>query len=61
MEGQAADPPASPSLQQIFMLNMVVCGLEFCASAAFTYIPPMLLKSGIEEEHMTLILGWRSS
>ena len=45
------------SLQQLFLLNTVVCGLEFCASAAFTYIPPMLLKSGIEEEHMSLILG----
>ena len=45
------------SLQQLFLLNTVVCGLEFCASAAFTYIPPMLLKAGIEEEHMSLILG----
>ena len=45
------------SLLQLFLLNTVVCGLEFCASAAFTYIPPMLLKSGIEEEHMSLILG----
>ncbi len=47
----------SLSLQQLFLLNSCVCGLEFCASAAFTYIPPMLLKAGIEEEHMSLILG----
>ncbi len=45
------------TLQQLLMLNSVVCGLEFCASAAFTYIPPMLLKSGIEEKHMSIILG----
>ena len=45
------------SLQQLLLLNAIVCGLEFCASAAFTYIPPMLLKSGIEEAHMSFILG----
>ena len=45
------------SLVQMVMLNAIVCGLEFCASAAFTYIPPMLLKSGIEEKYMSLILG----
>ncbi len=64
MEGSADTTPAPPSsripnlsLQQLFLLNSCVCGLEFCASAAFTYIPPMLLKAGIEEEHMSLILG----
>ena len=39
------------------MLNSVVCGLEFCASAAFTYIPPMILKAGLSEEHMSWTLG----
>ena len=39
------------------MLNSVVCGLEFCASAAFTYIPPMLLKAGLSEENMSLVMG----
>ena len=44
-------------LQQIILLNAVVCGLEFCASAAFTYIPPMLLKVGMSEERMSFVLG----
>lgn len=44
-------------LGQLLMLNAVVCGLEFCASAAFTYIPPMLLKAGLDEEHMSFVLG----
>ena len=35
------------SLTYLVMLNAIVCGLEFCASAAFCYIPPMLLKAGI--------------
>ena len=42
---------------QVFFLNAVVCGLEFCASAAFTYIPPMLLKAGLSEENMSFVLG----
>ena len=42
---------------QVFLLNAVVCGLEFCASAAFTYIPPMLLKAGLSEENMSFVLG----
>lgn len=37
----------SMSLTHLVMLNAIVCGLEFCASAAFCYIPPMLLKAGI--------------
>ena len=42
---------------QVVLLNSVVCGLEFCASAAFTYIPPMLLKAGLSEERMSFALG----
>ena len=45
------------SLLQLLLLNSIVCGLEFCASAAFTYIPPMLLKAGLSETHMTGVLG----
>jgi Na+/melibiose symporter-like transporter len=56
-------PPGGPaptrllSLSQLVMLNAIVCGLEFCASAAFCYIPPMLLKAGISEENMSMIIG----
>ncbi|WAR03056.1 S45A3-like protein [Mya arenaria] len=44
-------------LLQIFLLNAVVCGVEICACAGFTYIPPMLLKAGYTEENMSIILG----
>jgi hypothetical protein len=29
---------------KLILFNAIVCGLEFCASAGFTYIPPLLLK-----------------
>ncbi|CAH1786398.1 unnamed protein product [Owenia fusiformis] len=45
------------TLVQLLLLNSIICGLEFCASAGFTYIPPMLLKSGISESFMSAILG----
>ena len=45
------------SMIQLLLLNAIVCGLEFCASAGFTYIPPMLLKAGVEEKHMSMALG----
>lgn len=44
-------------LMQIILLNAVVCGVEICACAGFTYIPPMLLKAGYTEENMSIILG----
>ena len=47
----------SPTLLKLVLLNAIVCGLELCASAGFTYIPPMLLKAGISEEHMSIIIG----
>ncbi|KAK6191444.1 hypothetical protein SNE40_003133 [Patella caerulea] len=46
------------TLLQIFLLNSVVCGIEICACAGFTYIPPLLLKNGFSEENMSLILGF---
>jgi len=46
----AAEPTVMMSLIELLMLNAIVCGLEFCASAAFCYIPPMLLKAGIRCE-----------
>lgn len=50
-------PGKSLSLIQIILLNAVVCGVEICACAGFTYIPPMLLKAGYTEENMSIILG----
>ncbi|KAL4224971.1 hypothetical protein ACF0H5_015667 [Mactra antiquata] len=49
--------PKKLSLIQILLLNAVVCGVEICACAGFTYIPPMLLKTGYTEENMSIILG----
>lgn len=49
--------PGKLSLIQILLLNAVVCGVEICACAGFTYIPPMLLKTGYTEENMSIILG----
>lgn len=38
-------------------VNALVCGVEIVSSAAFTYIPPLLLKAGYTETLMTIILG----
>jgi len=43
----SSEPTVMMSLLDLLMLNAIVCGLEFCASAAFCYIPPLLLKAGI--------------
>lgn len=52
------NPTRKPlSLLQIVLLNSIVCGVEICACAGFTYIPPMLLKAGYTEENMSIILG----
>ena len=48
----ASAPTVVMSLIDLLMLNAVVCGLEFCASAAFCYIPPLLLKAGIRYTHI---------
>lgn len=45
------------SFVRLLCLNAVVCGIEFCGSAAFCFIPPMLLKIGIGEQNMSLVLG----
>ena len=50
-------PGRTLSMVQMLLLNCIVCGLEFCASAAFCYIPPMLLKAGLAEENMSIVLG----
>jgi len=46
----SVSPTVMMSLIDLLMLNAIVCGLEFCASAAFCYIPPLLLKHGIRCE-----------
>ena len=45
------------TLTKMLKLNAIVGGIEFCGSAAFCFIPPMLLKAGIDEQLMSMILG----
>lgn len=44
-------------LPRLMAINALVCGVEIISSAAFTYIPPLLLKAGYTETVMTIILG----
>lgn len=44
-------------LPRLLAINALVCGVEIVSSAAFTYIPPLLLKAGYTETIMTIILG----
>ena len=60
VSGSGSSMPNQPhtlSLSQMILLNAVVCGVEICACAGFTYIPPMLLKAGYSEEEMNFLLG----
>ena len=50
-------PRPSLSMTQMLLLNAVVCGVEICACAGFTYVPPLLLKAGYSEENLGYILG----
>lgn len=56
-DSKGSDNKKSLSLIQMILLNAVVCGVEVCACAGFTYIPPLLLKAGYTEENMSIILG----
>lgn len=38
-------------------INLLAFGLELCASAGFTYIPPILLKNGFSDRNLTVVLG----
>jgi solute carrier family 45 protein 3 len=45
------------SVIRMILLNAVVCGVEICDCASFSYIPPMLLKAGYSEVPMTSVLA----
>lgn len=49
--------PKTYSWLRLSMVTSLVCGLEFCASVALSYVPSMLLKAGLIEQQMTLIMG----
>lgn len=38
-------------------INMAVFGVEVCASASFTYIPPLMLKMGFSGTTMGIVVG----
>ncbi|KAM9319550.1 solute carrier family 45 member 3 [Gastrophryne carolinensis] len=42
---------------QLFLVNCLTCGLEVCLASIVTCIPPLLLKAGVEEKFMTMVLG----
>uniref|UniRef100_H3BF76 Solute carrier family 45 member 3 n=1 Tax=Latimeria chalumnae TaxID=7897 RepID=H3BF76_LATCH len=41
----------------LVLLNFLTCGLEICIAAGVTYVPPVLLEAGVEEQYMTMVLG----
>jgi Na+/melibiose symporter-like transporter len=49
--------PKTYSWLRLAMVTSLVCGLEFCASVALSYVPSILLKAGLLEQHMALIMG----
>jgi len=57
-KGRGSSSKGSPvGLLWLLGVNALVCGVEIVSSAAFTYIPPLLLKAGYTETLMTIILG----
>ncbi|XP_066526169.1 solute carrier family 45 member 3 [Hoplias malabaricus] len=44
-------------LSDLFLVNVLTCGLEVCMATGTIYIPPMLLEAGMEERFMTMVLG----
>lgn len=44
-------------ISQLFLINVLTCGLEVCLAAGTIYIPPLLLEAGVEERFMTMVLG----
>ncbi|KPP68126.1 solute carrier family 45 member 3-like [Scleropages formosus] len=42
---------------RLLLLNSLTCGLELCVAAGITYVPPLLLEAGVEEQYMTMVLG----
>ena len=45
------------SLAKLVLVNSVICGVEVCIGTAFSYVAPMLLKAGLNEEHMSYVMG----
>ncbi len=41
----------------LVIVNLFTCGVELCVSAAFSYLPPMLLETGFSETWMSIIMA----
>ncbi|KAK3536771.1 hypothetical protein QTP86_023013 [Hemibagrus guttatus] len=41
----------------LFLVNVLTCGLEICMATGTIYIPPLLLEAGVQEHFMTMVLG----
>ena len=57
MTAVATAPNVPVSELTLILVNFVVAGLEIASSVAFTFIPPLLLKSGYSETQMSIIFG----
>ncbi|XP_071955804.1 solute carrier family 45 member 3-like [Antedon mediterranea] len=44
-------------LSYLIFLNLITCSLELCTSAAFSYLPPMLLEAGFSESGMSVVMA----
>ncbi|KAI4904861.1 hypothetical protein NFI96_018245 [Prochilodus magdalenae] len=44
-------------LSDLFLVNVLTCGLEICMATGTIFIPPMLLEAGMQERFMTMVLG----
>ncbi|GAA6078420.1 solute carrier family 45 member 3 isoform X1, partial [Tachysurus ichikawai] len=43
-------------LLDMFLVNVLTCGLEICMATGTIYIPPLLLEAGVQERFMTMVL-----
>ena len=55
--GERLTMPGWRSQWRLVLLNSLTCGLEICVAAGITYVPPLLLEAGVEEQYMTMVLG----
>lgn len=45
------------SYRYLCLVNLMTCGVELCSSAAFGYLPPLLLEAGVSETNMSVIIS----
>ncbi|XP_071501513.1 solute carrier family 45 member 3-like [Diadema antillarum] len=45
------------SYRYLTCVNLITCGTELCSSAAFSYLPPLLLEAGYSESGMSTVMA----